>query len=220
MTEQPAETASRAAAKLRSRIAAGKLLPGTKLAEQELAQTLGLSRNTLRVAFTQLEAEGLVTRIPNRGTFVARPDAADIAEIYRVRAMVEPAAVLWGHPSQEIEAAIREVIDDARAAKDRNDVDSMAAANDAFHRKLVDMVGSPTLAATMDRVMARTRLVFRSMDTNPEFHTHYVERNAHMANRIFGGQRELAAAELREYLDGAERELLGHLAAYGSGGRV
>ncbi|MGO3151124.1 MAG: GntR family transcriptional regulator [Galactobacter sp.] len=214
MTDEPAETAARAAATLRSRIAAGRLLPGVKLGEQELAQSLRLSRNTLRVAFAQLQGEGLVVRIPNRGCFVAQPDAADVAEIYRVRGMVEPAAVLWGEADDEAEAAINEILDQARAAKGSNDVDAMAAANDAFHRALVDMAGSPTLAATMDRVMARTRLVFRSMDANPDFHAHYVERNAQLSTRIFGGQRQLAAAELREYLDGAERELLRHIESH------
>ncbi|MGP5690535.1 GntR family transcriptional regulator [Glutamicibacter ardleyensis] len=56
---------------LRDKIAQGKLLPGTKLSEEEICATLAISRNTLRTAFTALESERIVTRYPNRGVFVA-----------------------------------------------------------------------------------------------------------------------------------------------------
>ncbi|MGN0145896.1 MAG: GntR family transcriptional regulator, partial [Arthrobacter koreensis] len=56
-----------AAEVLRAQIAAGKLLPGTKLSEQQLASSLNISRNTLREAFTVLSGEGVVSRYPNRG---------------------------------------------------------------------------------------------------------------------------------------------------------
>ena len=85
-----------AASVLRRRIAEGELLPGDKLSEQALAESLGLSRNTLRESFTLLNNELIITRIPNRGVFVASPDADDVREIYAVRRTVEPACLAWG----------------------------------------------------------------------------------------------------------------------------
>ena len=98
-----AETGTWVASVLRERIAAGQLAPGAKLAEEALGEVLGVSRNTLREAFSTLAAEHVVTRIPNRGVFVAQPTADDIREIYRVRRFLEPAALLWAphgeHPA-------------------------------------------------------------------------------------------------------------------------
>lgn len=211
MTAPHAETASWAADRLRERIARGRLLPGEKLPEQSLADELGLSRNTLRVAFTQLQGEGLVDRIPNRGVFVARPTAEDVREIYRVRRVVEPAAVRWGALPDAAVSRMEGIVATARQARDARDVPAMAAANDALHREVVAMTGSETLGEVMHRVMARTRLVFLGMANVPGFHSHYVDGNAALVKLLRAGDREAAADGLRHYLDAAEAELLGHL---------
>ncbi|MET4061802.1 DNA-binding GntR family transcriptional regulator [Arthrobacter sp. UYP6] len=196
---------------LRSRIAAGDLLPGTKLSEQQLAASLQVSRNTLREAFTMLSIESVVTRYPNRGVFVASPDADAVREIYRVRRMLEPAAVLWG-PELDL-PRLDTVIAEARDAKSRGSVADMAAANQDFHQGLVAMSGSVQLQQMMGRVLAEMRLVFHTMSAQPDFHTRYVEENAALVELLRAGSRSEAADVLRGYLDAAEAELLGHLGA-------
>lgn len=198
---------------LRSRIADGELLPGTKLSEQQLASSLQISRNTLREAFTILSGEGMVTRYPNRGVFVASPDVDTVREIYRVRRMLEPAAVLWG-PKLDL-ARLDAVIAEARDARSRGVVAEMAAANQLFHEALVAMSGSVQLQQTMGRVLAEMRLVFHAMSSEPDFHSHYVERNAGLVELLRNGLRADAAEALRGYLDIAEAELVGHLESDG-----
>ncbi len=195
---------------LRSRIAAGKLPPGTKLSEQQLAASMQVSRNTLREAFAMLSIESVVTRYPNRGVFVASPDAGSVREIYSVRRMLEPAAVQWG-PELDL-PRLDAVIADARAARSRGLVAEMAAANQDFHQSLVAMSGSVQLQQMMGRVLAEMRLVFHSMRSEPDFHTRYVEENASLVVLLRAGRRAEAAEALRGYLDAAEAELLGHLA--------
>ena len=194
---------------LRSRIAAGELLPGTKLSEQQLATSLQVSRNTLREAFTMLSSESVVSRYPNRGVFVASPDADAVREIYRVRRMLEPSAVLWG-PEADLQR-LDDVITEARDAKARGSVVDMAAANQDFHQGLVAMSGSIQLQQMMSRVLAEMRLVFHAMRSQPDFHTRYVEENASLVELLREGRRAEAADALRGYLDAAEAELLGHL---------
>ena len=195
---------------LRSRIAAGELPPGTKLSEQQLADSMQVSRNTLREAFTMLSIESVVTRYPNRGVFVASPDADAVREIYSVRRMLEPAAVQWG-PELDL-PRLDAVIADARAARSRGIVAEMAAANQDFHQSLVAMSGSVQLQQMMGRVLAEMRLVFHSMRSEPDFHSRYVEENASLVVLLRAGRRAEAADALRGYLDAAEAELLGHLA--------
>jgi DNA-binding GntR family transcriptional regulator len=205
-TTKHAETGLWVAAQLRSRIEAGLLKPGSKLAEEALREALGVSRNTLREAFTALHAEHIVTRIPNRGVFVAQPSADDIREIYRVRRFLEPAAVLWsGDAPMERLAGI---IKAARAAAAEGDIPGMAGANQDFHRAIVDRAGSERLNSLMEQVLAEMRLVFHSMAANPAFHEPYVEDNAHIVELLEAGELAAAADFLAAYLDRAEAQLL------------
>lgn len=206
-----AHTGEWVAGVLRARIADGQLLPGAKLSEQTLSESLSVSRNTLREAFTVLAGEAVVTRIPNRGVFVASPGPDEIREIYRVRRMIEPAVALWA-TDLDLEAMGR-IVGEARAAKERGDVAEMADANQEFHQTLMRGSGSAQLQTLMRQVLAQMRLVFHAMVDAPDFHTHYVELNAALVSKLRSGDRMGAAEQLRAYLDQAEAELLGHLAA-------
>lgn len=191
---------------LRERIAAGELLPGTKLSEEALGDALGVSRNTLREAFAALHAEHIVTRIPNRGVFVARPTAADVQEIYRVRRFLEPAAVLW-HDAAPVDE-LRRIVTEAEHARSRGDVSGMASSNQEFHRALVARAGSERLDSLMQQVLAEMRLVFHSMESNPAFHEPYVADNAQVIELLASGDNTAAAEFVRRYLNRAETQLL------------
>ncbi len=206
-----AHTGAWIASVLRRRIAGGLLSPGSKLSEQQLSVALGVSRNTLREAFGTLAAESVVVRIPNRGVFVASPGVEDIREIYRVRRVIEPSAVLWGTPSERELDAMDAIVVRAVAARDAGSVPEMADANQALHQAVIALTGSETLQVLMERVLARMRLVFHAMASAPDFHTHYVSRNIDLVARLRSGRSEEAARVLHEYLDAAEAELLKHL---------
>ncbi len=210
-TAEHAHTGAWVASVLRSRIADGQLTPGSKLSEQSLSASLGVSRNTLREAFSSLVGEGIVTRIANRGVFVAAPTRDDVQEIYRVRRMIEPAAVMWGEVSSSDLDAMDAIIAEATAAREAGSVPRMASANQALHRAVIAMSGSESLEVLMTRVLAQMRLVFHTMSSAPDFHSHYVHRNVDLVERLRAGQRAEAAEGLRSYLDAAEAELLEHL---------
>jgi DNA-binding GntR family transcriptional regulator len=65
------------------------LLPGEKVRQVELAQRVGVSRSPLREALRTLESEGMVSYEANRGYVVSRLDADDLAQIYRMRELLE-----------------------------------------------------------------------------------------------------------------------------------
>lgn len=206
-----AHTSDWAASVLRKRIASGQLIPGMRLSEQPLAGALGVSRNTLREAFAMLAAESIVKRIPNRGVFVARPEADDIREIYNIRRVIEPSAVLWGKLDEAAVARMDDAILLARQARRRGDILNMADANQNFHKAIIKLAGSVVLEQLMERVLAEMRLVFHSMASIPDFHSHYIERNAHLLELLREGRQLDAATSLRGYLDSAEAELLGYM---------
>jgi DNA-binding GntR family transcriptional regulator len=206
-----AHTGAWTAGVLRSRIAAGELPPGTKLSEQKLSETLGVSRNTLREAFTVLAGESVVRRIPNRGVFVAAPGPDEVREMYRVRRYIEPASVLWGSVTPDVLGKFDAVIAKAREARALDSVQGMADANQELHKVIVALSGSASLQELMEKVLAEMRLVFHAMATTPDFHSHYVEKNAALVEQIRAGETLAAAESLRSYLDVAEEELLRHM---------
>lgn len=205
-TTKHAETGAWVAERLRQAIADGHLAPGAKLAEEALCEALGVSRNTLREAFATLHAERVVTRIPNRGVFVSHPTPEDIREIYRVRRLVEPAALLWG-PSASVDP-LKDIVRAAREAAAAGDVARMANANQEFHRKLVARVGSERLDTLMEQVLAEMRLVFATMADDTRFHAPYIEENAKILSLLEAGKNAEAASAMTAYLDRAEEQLL------------
>jgi DNA-binding GntR family transcriptional regulator len=74
---------------LRADIVCGRLTPGDRVLEVELARRFGVSRQPVREAIRSLEREGLLTSLPNRGTFVTRVSAEDALAIIDLRIELE-----------------------------------------------------------------------------------------------------------------------------------
>src|SRR5512134_3831683 len=85
---------SRVFSTLRKAIFAGKLKPGLALRELELARDLNVSQATVREALFKLEHTGLVTRAPNRGTYVTSFSDAEIRERLEIRVLLEGFAAI------------------------------------------------------------------------------------------------------------------------------
>jgi DNA-binding GntR family transcriptional regulator len=139
---------------LEEAILEGDLKPGERLRAEALAQRFGTSRTPIREALLQLEAQGLVDVEPNRGAVVRSFDRDDLFDLYQLRALLEPRAAALAAPrisEQDIEAlhALCEAEDHM-------------AANEAFHRIILEAAGSPRL---LDAMRAATGIprTFRSV---------------------------------------------------------
>jgi DNA-binding GntR family transcriptional regulator len=81
------------AMQLREAVLDGRLAPGQRIVERDIAEAMGTSRGPVRDALKLLENEGLVVRYPRRGAFVARLTIEDAREIYSLRQALEMLAV-------------------------------------------------------------------------------------------------------------------------------
>ena len=128
---------------LRTAITSGRFAPGQRLVEKDLCELTGVSRASVREALRQIETEGLIETLPNRGPSVTRLSTQDAASIYEVRGALEAlAAQLFAtHATDEqvqrLEAAVR-VLD--QAYKDA-DVDRIVEAKRRFLRRAVRRLG-------------------------------------------------------------------------------
>lgn len=202
-------SADRAAQVVREQVVEGHLRSGTRLPEERLAAALGVSRNTLREALSQLVAERILVREENRGVVVSTPDVEDVRDVYRVRRLVEPAALEHGDDcSPERVGAVDAAVREGLAAVDRSDWDAVSSANQHFHRAVVGLAGSARLDAQMDLLLAEMRLFFHQMGDPERFHRPYLQENAAIAELLAAGDRPAAAARLATYLAAAEAQLL------------
>ena len=74
---------------IRQALIDGRFLPGQRITERELTTGLGVSRTLVREALRQLESEGLISVIPNRGTVVRELSSDEIQDLYAIRAVLE-----------------------------------------------------------------------------------------------------------------------------------
>ncbi|MFI9555605.1 GntR family transcriptional regulator [Nonomuraea endophytica] len=200
-------TAERVADILRDRIIEGFFEPGQRLSEESISEALGVSRNTLREAFRLLGHERLLDHRLNRGVFVRVLSAEDVADLYRVRRVLQDAAVRR-RPTGAALAVIREAVADAEKSAAADDWRGVGTANIRFHQALVAMNGSPRLDETMRQLLAELRLVFHVMKNPRTFHEPFVVRNRKLLELIEAGRTDEAAGFLADYLDHAERLLV------------
>jgi DNA-binding GntR family transcriptional regulator len=81
--------------RLQNDILNGKYQPGESLVEMKLSEELGVSRTPVREAIRQLELEGLVQLVPNKGVTVKGISSQDIEDIYTIRMLIEGLAARW-----------------------------------------------------------------------------------------------------------------------------
>ncbi len=143
--------------RLRTAIMVGELLPGQKLTERDLCARMKISRSSLRAVLRRLEAERLITIVPNRGPSVAKLGWTDIEEIHEVWEMVTAEATgkfarnLTDDDIRRLEA---QVVAFKRAARSGDAIGHIAATNAFFQVILAghNRVLSEIIVALLSRI--------------------------------------------------------------------
>jgi DNA-binding GntR family transcriptional regulator len=150
-------TIDEVASLLRADIVSGELAPGTQLREVALAESIGVSRPSLREALQVLRQEGLVRHEPHRGTFVTTIGPEEIVDIYQVRRVLEGSA---GRACRKAGAGqitgVGVAFDELAEITGGEDFDVIGA-DLRFHQSIVALLGSPRLDAVFDSVVTALR---------------------------------------------------------------
>jgi DNA-binding GntR family transcriptional regulator len=158
-------------AALQEEIVLGRLAPGARLVEEELADRLNTKRHVLRQAFVELERFGLIERRRNRGALVRQLTLDDVTQIYAVREILERAAAAeiplpLGSADLDPIVAAQRRHDHAIA---RHDAKAVFLANFDFHMTLFAACGNPYLAAAIDDFRRKTHVVWSYAIVKPEY---------------------------------------------------
>lgn len=141
----------KAAAYLRGEILSGRLRPGTKIDQDEIADALGISRLPVREALIELTQENLVDSPPRRGAYVARINQDDIRDLYEIQGHIAGMAARRAATrltDQEL-AALREIQKQYLAAKDSGDQGDISF---AFYQLVFDVGGSNSVRSLLRRL--------------------------------------------------------------------
>lgn len=133
--------------KIREDILSGKYTENEELKEITIGQELGVSRTPVREALRQLELEGLVKIIPNKGAYVAGISNKDVHDIYMIRSYLEGLCARWAceNITQEQIDAIEEVIYLSEFHVKKEHFDQIVELDTKFHELLYASSGSRIL---------------------------------------------------------------------------
>ena len=160
---KPVSVIDAVASSVRERVVAGEFAPGTQLREIELAAEYGVARPTVRAALQQLALTGLLRREANRSAVVPELSPEDIADLFRMRTLIETEAVRRltkaTAPPDRAEQAVRRL---ERLTKEASWSD-VVEADLEFHRSLVAATESPRLLRLFELLEDEIRLAIAEL---------------------------------------------------------
>jgi DNA-binding GntR family transcriptional regulator len=138
-----------------------RLAPGTRLREQELAESFAVSRTLVRQALHKLAQDGVILLRPNKGAQVPEPTRRDGEHVFDARRVVEceVARRLAGKLSAAQLAELRQIVEaEARATKSQNKQEAIRLSGE-FHLKLAQMSGNPIFVRLLEELLPTTSLL-------------------------------------------------------------
>ena len=137
---------------LQKDILSGALPDGSKLTEQAVCKRYNVSRTPVREALRQLEADGLIENIPNRGAYVTGLSKRDISDLFDLRALFEVQAVEWAIKRMESADIDRlsESLEFMEFYTLKDDVDKVLSFNSQFHSIIYAGTGNRKLRRSLE----------------------------------------------------------------------
>jgi len=128
--------------RMKEMILSGELQPGERLAEEHLAERLGVSRTPVREALHRLATEGLISCLPTRGFKVSGDSKEEMEEVFELRSVLEAYAlkVACQRISEEGLEVLENYIAEAQRAYERGDIEGVFHWNTLFHDYINDLV--------------------------------------------------------------------------------
>ncbi len=186
-----------------------RLAPGTRLREEELAETFAVSRTLVRQALHKLAQDGVIILRPNRGAQVPEPTRRDGEHVFDARRVVEceVARRLVGKLTGAQMAELKQVVEaEARATKSQNKQEAIRLSGE-FHLKLAQMSGNPIFVRLLEELLPTTSLLMALYKAPGEpmcvAHSH----RTLLQVIAKGGTGTAAGTEMKKHLNEIERSL-------------
>jgi DNA-binding GntR family transcriptional regulator len=152
---------------LTAALLAGRLAPGLRLGEQQLADTFGVSRERVRKVLQRLANKRLIDLLPNRGAFVAQPGLKEAREVYEARRMLEGGVV--SHlavtiTDRQYKTLLRHADMEAAAIGAQDHAEAVRLSG-LFHSLLAEMTANAYIIRYMHELVSRTAMLVAYHET-------------------------------------------------------
>lgn len=190
----------RVKAELQASIVSGRLKPGTRLVETQLAEEFGVSRNPVREAIRALAAEGLIEVNARRSAFVAVTSDREAREMVEVRALLEGqnARLAARRKDPATIRRLQELLKKGQAAAVARRQEQLPELNAQFHRELAKAAHNDFLADILENVRVRTATLFATSD--PLRQVQSWNEHASILQAIVEGNEDRAAQHASEHV--------------------
>jgi GntR family transcriptional repressor for pyruvate dehydrogenase complex len=205
-------------------IMGGVLEAGAKLpAERELAETLGVSRVSIRQALRELETRGMIDRRPGRGTIVLSATTShesgatiaaalasvnrDIADIMELRAMIEPpiAALTAARATPRDIAQLQDLVDEMSSGVSTS---KYAELDRSFHQAIAQYTHNPLLSMLTEQIATLIAPSRKSALQTKQRRQNSTQEHQRILRAIAAKDSQAAEREARAHLDSIAREIL------------
>lgn len=199
-----------------------ELKPGDRLIERELVERLQVSRTTIRDVLARLGTEGLVTHVPQKGAIVTVITPDEAADIYEMRASLEPIAVrrfverATPEEVSQLRASVNEVLKAAKQSQRKQDpqvAQDALRAKDGFYAVLLEAARSPRLSQVLSSLQGQVQLLRATSLSIPGRPLEAAEEISRIADAIERGDADAAASACETHVRRAAALGLARLAA-------
>lgn len=199
-----------------SEISAGKFASDSRLIQEELAESLGVSRQPVQQALLLLRSHGLLRDAPGRGLMVAPLDPEYVRNLYEVRGMLDGLASAKA-AERGSDVARKEgsaFIARGRAAVESRSIARMIATDMDFHFFLYGLSGNPLVAETSAAHWSYLRRVMGEVLLHGETPTEIWDQHQAILDAVIAGDAKAAERLARHHISQASETLTGRLADY------
>ena len=196
--------------KIREDILSGKYKDHEELKEVAIGEELGVSRTPVREAFRQLELEGLIQIIPNRGAYVTGISAKDVQDIYMIRSRLEGLCARWAtaHITPEQLDEMEENVYLAEFHAGKGHMDQIAELDNRFHQILYEACNSKMLEHLLMDYHQYVQSVRQKTLSNIERSTASNKEHRAIMEAIKAGNADLAEKLAHEHMINAYDNML------------
>lgn len=196
--------------KLRDDILSGKLKENDELREAAVGEELGVSRTPVREAFRQLELEGLIRIIPNKGAYVTGISASDVADIYEIRSLLEGLCAKWATkrmPKDKVEE-LEETILLSEFHLSKGHYEQLTELDNRFHMLLYEACGSKILTHQLKDFHQYVQKQRQQTLSNVERSKEAVIEHKAIMEAVRDGNAELAEKLADQHINNAYRNMV------------
>ncbi len=195
---------------LREAIIHGRLKPGERLMEMQMAEEMGVSRTPVREAIRKLELEGFVVMIPRKGAYVSGISVKDIVDVFEVRAALEglAAGLAAERITDEEMEKLERILVRITEVSDKDDLEVIVDIDTEFHDLIYKACRNERLVQIITHLKEQIQRFRTTSLAQPGRLRDALSEHRLIVEAISDRNVEMAQVLAREHIDSAEQSLL------------